>query len=1396
VSGVAASTSRPSRRRLIAIAAAAAILALISLPASRASATVVGHSFDSSFGGSGANALLSASGIAVDDSNGSSAGDVYVGDVAGARIEKFDAAGNFLLMFGKGVNQTGGGDICPRPGVPSDVCQAGAAGSGAAQFTDPKYIAVDWTAGPSAGDIYVLDPSTDLIQKFAPSGALITSWGGPPAGPSGGQIDGSGIPNFGAWSNPQGIAVDANGDLNVLNASSGSGGLRIFVFSQDGTYRRTLVLGFYGASNESGLAVDTLGNFLTGSRRGFGGEYKYSPTGEALTNDFTYQGIVGGTVTGRTVDVSPDPRRTDDYYLATATTINQYHWRQPREWLQPDGSYCFAGDGGCGPTSTFGSANLGESTGVAISSDSTAYVPDQSPKMVLVFKPIVTPDVENLTASDLTDHTATLSGDVGLAGGGDVTDCYFEYGRSNAYEMPAVPCSPSASAGAPFTADQHVQADLSGLVPNAVYHFRLAATDANGTQKSEDSTFTTAGPPGIESFNTSGLTASSTDFNAKINPHGAETTYVFNYGKTTLYGSSAPVPPGEIAAGFSPEDVVTHVQLEDAGYHFQVVATNKYGSVTSEDQAFSFHPQECPNQTVRQQTGAAYLPDCRAYELVSPADSGSAFIFDGGPQRPYAENPPRFAFTADFGDMPEAGGHPINTTGDLYVATRGSGGWTTKFVGVPASVSGCAGGRPVFAGAGLASTVQNDVKATRDLGRVVDWQLGNPTQCVWDTIGVDLRVVDKNEKAHASMAPWMWSTDDGSLVTRLPTSVAHVPGWEEDFDCPQVPSEAADTHCSNAVELSGDLTHFVFSTQSDIYNGGLDALSAAPGSAYDNDTVHNTLSLISVLPGTGGPILQESAPNGGPDEVIQFPTVSEDGSHILMGTLKNPQCRQTEYPDSVRSICPQISNPTHLYMRVNDAVTYEIAPVPVTYVGATPDARRVYFTTAQALTSEDTDSNVDLYMWSDIGGAPELTLISQGSAGGNGEDCGATWISGCDIETYKDTQISSAAANRGGLSPTWWTAGANGITPAPGNTGTKGFTDNAIATASGDIVFYSPEDLDGTGVLRGVNVYEYRNGATQLVATLENEPYCIKEEQFQTIQDNRPGRCSDGPLGRLQVTPDGRYLAFITTTRLTSYNNAGHAEMYRYDADTRHLLCISCRPDGQPPTSDTLASYDGRYITDDGRVFFTTNEEISPRDTNTSVDLFTGKTLGADVYEYSGGVPQLITTGTGQQAGGLGLTAEAWPGLLGVSANGSDVYFLWPEPLVGQDLNGSNNYRVYDARIDGGFSYNPPPPPCRAADECHGTASQPAPDLASATSARLAGGNMNEASCTPKLRKTARTARRLTRHAGRLRQRARKSPSARRSRALRHRSRRLAKHAKRLSQKSRSCRRGGKGGAR
>jgi hypothetical protein len=189
-------------------------------------------------------------------------------------------------------------------------------------------------------------------------------------------------------------------------------------------------------------------------------------------------------------------------------------------------------------------------------------------------------------------------------------------------------------------------------------------------------------------------------------------------------------------------------------------------------------------------------------------------------------------------------------------------------------------------------------------------------------------------------------------------------------------------------------------------------------------------------------------------------------------------------------------------------------------------------------------------------------------------------------------------------------------------------------------------------------------------------------------------------------------MAFLTASKVTSYENDGFLEMYTYEPATEKIVCVSCRPDGAPPTSNVEASNNGLFMTNDGRTFFTTSDPLVPQDTDGL----------RDVYEYTEGRPQLISSGTATKDEGL----AAFPfnrgttrsGLAGVSANGTDVYFSTYDGLVPQDHNGTS-LRFYDARTGGGFLYSPPQTPCTAADECTGSGTSPTPAPQNGTGADL-----------------------------------------------------------------------------
>jgi hypothetical protein len=864
-------------------------------------------------------------------------------------------------------------------------------------------------------------------------------------------------------------------------------------------------------------------------------------------------------------------------------------------------------------------------------------------------------DLETEPATNVRTTTAELNAT--FTGDGIDTTYYFEWGSSTLYgnntsvgEITA----PSGPTSIPATLIEELQ-------PLHTYHYRVVAENSFGTTYGADRTLTTFSPPVVVSQTSSGVRGTTATLHATINPHGADTEYYFEYGSTLEYGNVAPIPHGEILSGETPVAVEADLTGLNGGvYHFRVVAISEYGVTKSNDQTFNFYPPQCPNSSVRQQTGANTLPDCRAYELVTPEDQGITIIYPS--QVPFsatATSPSRLGFVGSFGLIPNSG-EPANNVGDMYFATRTSNGWKTKFVGIPSSASSLAGGPPWHVAGYTPDKFQEFTLADQDLSTFVDWHDGI----------FSIGELYEEEHPGSSNAPYVWDTTTGKQVDRWPTNVGAVPGGE---------------FFNGRTAASADLSHFVFTSDIPFAPGGI------PGDMYDNDTGHNTVKVISRLESG------EHIANTMPLEV------SEDGSHILM---------------VVRPGSPlPLEGPGELYMRSNDMATYEIAPgESVEYLGMTPNGKKVYFATTSSLLAEDPDTSRDLYMWDEDGPSPtHLTLISKGNepTAGNTDACSASWTEKCDIEAINFDSYTSAQGGLGG----------------------NRFAENFIASENGDIYYLSPEQLHGANGVNGMqNLYVYRHGKNQFVAALD-------PAGIACTVGLQGGPCSENAVARMEVTSDDSFMAFLTASNVTGYDSQGKSELYLYRPATEEMECVSCIPSGEPPSSDVYASHNGKYLTDDGRTFFETKDALVPQDTNEA----------SDVYEFVEGRPQLITTGTnvGNETFGLA-TIMALPGLVGVSADGTDVFIATYDVLVGQDRNGEA-IKIYDARSGGGFQFTPPVPPCVAADECHGPGSEAPVIPANGTGSNLgAAGNVQSGGSlsakSGKKRKNARKKRQKKKH--------------------------------------------------
>lgn len=165
------------------------------------------------------------------------------------------------------------------------------------------------------------------------------------------------------------------------------------------------------------------------------------------------------------------------------------------------------------------------------------------------------------------------------------TTVTFEYGITINYDN-SVTAIQSPASGNSTTS---VNADILGLAPNQVYHFRIKAVNLLGTAYGTDMTFTTLGLlPSATTLSATNIQLFSSNLNGAINPNYLSTTVIFQYGTTTSYGSSATATQSPVSG-----NVNTNVSAPIAGlkegtiYHYRIAATNTLGTTNSNDMTFT-----------------------------------------------------------------------------------------------------------------------------------------------------------------------------------------------------------------------------------------------------------------------------------------------------------------------------------------------------------------------------------------------------------------------------------------------------------------------------------------------------------------------------------------------------------------------------------------------------------------------------------------------------------------------------------------------------------------------------------------------------------------------------------------------------------------------------------------
>ena len=286
--------------------------------------------------------------------------------------------------------------------------------------------------------------------------------------------------------------------------------------------------------------------------------------------------------------------------------------------------------------------------------------------------------------------TATAPGEAGTyefiyrQSGQSPTECGGE-GETRSPEPPGVALG---------LAKEAVSAPLTGLLPNTEYTFCLLArnTSTGEVARTPPETFTTPTvAPTIESESTADLDATEARLQATVDPGGLETAYHFEYGPAAgSYDVSIPVPDAHIAAGVTSVSVnAVATGLEPATtYHYRVVATNAQSpadGTPGPEETFTTlvsegpgSPPNCPNEQARaEQPYGLALPDCRAYEMVSPLDKNDSNI---APENARASVSGEAVTYQSRGSFSEPAGALLE---NRYISRRGPDGWSTQNITPP-----------------------------------------------------------------------------------------------------------------------------------------------------------------------------------------------------------------------------------------------------------------------------------------------------------------------------------------------------------------------------------------------------------------------------------------------------------------------------------------------------------------------------------------------------------------------------------------------------------------------------------------------------------------------------------------------------------------------------------------
>ncbi len=302
--------------------------------------------------------------------------------------------------------------------------------------------------------------------------------------------------------------------------------------------------------------------------------------------------------------------------------------------------------------------------------------------------PAAPPTVESVSAPKVTATAVTLEGAVNP--NNESTECRFQYGTTSVSEN-EVACNPELLTGfgphgvssTTLNGTGETVTSITDLLQGTTYKYRLLAKNLAG-EESKEGTFATM-PLTVGNENSPTVTGGEAEVSADIGTAESAAKYYVQYGTNSVEELSTP----EVSVPGSSTPAKVEQRLGDlqpaTTYSFRFVASDGHAPVIGEERTFTTSAapvatvETCPNAQLRaEQPFGLTLPDCRAYEIVSPVETNGQDATDSfvasGPRASLSGDAVTFASKGSFAGA-------VGVVGEnQMISRRGADGWSTQAI--------------------------------------------------------------------------------------------------------------------------------------------------------------------------------------------------------------------------------------------------------------------------------------------------------------------------------------------------------------------------------------------------------------------------------------------------------------------------------------------------------------------------------------------------------------------------------------------------------------------------------------------------------------------------------------------------------------------------------------------